>query len=33
MGLGERGDRLTAASHPYGDTGAYVGDDGRVYLS
>jgi hypothetical protein len=33
MGLGERGDRLTAASHPYGDTGAYVGDDGQVYLS
>lgn len=31
-GLGERGDRLTAASHPYGDSGFYVGDDGQVHV-
>lgn len=31
-GLGDRGDRLTKASHPYGDSGAYVGDNGRIYV-
>lgn len=31
-GLGERGDRLTAAAHPYGEMSAYVGDDGKVYV-
>lgn len=32
-GHGERGDRLTAACKPYGELDAYVGDDGRVYLT
>lgn len=32
-GLGDKGTRLTAASHPYGDTSAYVGDDGMVYVA
>lgn len=32
-GLGERGDRLTAACRPYGESDAYVGDDGMVYVS
>ena len=32
-GLGERGDRLTTAAHPYGDSGFYVGDDGQVHVS
>jgi hypothetical protein len=31
-GAGEVGERLTAASDPYGDTSAYVGDDGKVYV-
>jgi hypothetical protein len=31
-GAGELGDRLTAASDPYGNMGAYVGDDGKVYV-
>lgn len=31
-GLGELGDRLTAACRPYGEGNAYVGDDGRVYI-
>lgn len=31
-GLGDRGDRLTKASHPYGDSGFYVGDDGQVHV-
>lgn len=30
-GLGERGDWLTAMSKPFGDTGAYLGDDGKLY--
>lgn len=30
-GLGERGDRLTAAAHVYGSVDLYVGDDGRIY--
>lgn len=32
-GLGELGDRLTAAAHVYGESDLYVGDDGRVYVS
>ena len=32
-GLGERGDRLTVAAHAWGSADAYVGDDGKVYLS
>lgn len=31
-GLGERGQRLTESAHAYGDTNAYVGDDGKVYV-
>lgn len=31
-GLGDRGDRLTRNAHPYGDTNAYVGDDGLIYV-
>jgi hypothetical protein len=31
-GLGDKGDRLTAASHPYGETSAYMGDDGKVHV-
>lgn len=30
-GLGERGDRLTAACKAYGSLNLYVGDDGKVY--
>ena len=32
-GLGERGDRLTTMAHAYGESVAYVGDDGNVYLT
>jgi len=32
-GLGDRGDRLTAASEPFGDSDLYVGDDGAVHVS
>ena len=32
-GLGERGDRLTAAAHAYGTSELYAGDDGRLYVS
>lgn len=32
-GLGEVGDRLTAAAHVYGDCDVYVGDDGVLHLS
>lgn len=31
-GLGEAGDRLTAAAHSYGESGLYVGDDGRLHV-
>jgi hypothetical protein len=31
-GLGAIGDRLTAAAQVYGDSGEYVGDDGRIYV-
>lgn len=31
-GLGEFGDWLTGMAHPYGDSGLYVGDDGKVYV-
>ena len=31
-GYGERGERLTANTHPYGEMSGYVGDDGRVYV-
>jgi hypothetical protein len=31
-GLGDVGDKLTANSHPYGETDLYVGDDGKLYL-
>lgn len=31
-GMGERGDRLTAAAKPYGTQDGYVGDDGLLYL-
>jgi hypothetical protein len=31
-GLGEVGDFLTKASDPYGDSGLYVGDDGKIYV-
>lgn len=31
-GLGEVGDRLTVASHAYGEQDLYVGDDGRLYV-
>ena len=30
-GLGELGDRLTKASHAYGETNWYAGDDGLLY--
>jgi len=30
-GLGEVGDRLTKASHVYGEVDLYVGDDGLIY--
>lgn len=32
-GYGELGDRLTALSHPYGESILYVGDDGKVWVS
>jgi hypothetical protein len=32
-GLGDVGDRLTDAAHAYGEADAYIGDDGKVYLS
>lgn len=32
-GLGERGDRLTASAHVYGESDLYVGDDGKLYVS
>ena len=32
-GLGEVGDRLTAAAKVYSATDLYVGDDGKLYLS
>lgn len=31
-GLGERGERLTAACRPYGAVDLYLGDDGLVYV-
>jgi hypothetical protein len=31
-GLGDRGQRLTDASHAYGEMSAYVGDDGLLYV-
>jgi hypothetical protein len=30
-GLGEVGERLTAATRPYGEIDLYVGDDGAIY--
>lgn len=32
-GLGDRGERLTKMSHPYGESSLYVGDDGRIYVA
>ena len=32
-GLGEVGERLSAAAKVYGSSDAYVGDDGKVYLT
>lgn len=32
-GLGDVGKRLTDASHAYGESDLYVGDDGQVYVS
>ena len=32
-GLGELGDRLTAAVHAFGEIDLYVGDDGLLYLA
>jgi hypothetical protein len=32
-GLGELGNRLTDASHAFGECDLYVGDDGRLYIS
>lgn len=32
-GLGEVGDRLTAACKPYGEASFYVGDDGLIYVA
>lgn len=31
-GLGEIGDRLTAAAHAYGESDLFVGDDGQLYV-
>ena len=31
-GYGDVGERLTAASHPYGEVSIYVGDDGKLYF-
>jgi len=33
LGLGARGEELTAMAHPYGSSDVYLGDDGLVYLS
>lgn len=32
-GLGDLGDRLSAASKSYGESDLYIGDDGRVHIS
>ena len=32
-GLGSVGDELTKNAKPFGSVDAYVGDDGKVYLS
>lgn len=32
-GLGDVGDRLSAAAHAAGELGLYVGDDGKLYFS
>lgn len=32
-GLGDKGDRLTAACKPYGDSGLYVGDSGDIHTT
>lgn len=32
-GLGAVGDRLTMAAHAYGESDAYLGDDGKMHLS
>jgi hypothetical protein len=32
-GMGDLGDRLTYASHPFGSVDVYVGDDDRLYVS
>ena len=32
-GLGDVGDRLTRASHAFGESDLYVGDDGRLYIA
>lgn len=32
-GLGELGDRLTAAAHSFGSSDLYVADDGRIYTA
>jgi hypothetical protein len=32
-GLGDLGDKLTAAAHTYGESNLYVGDDGQVYVA
>jgi hypothetical protein len=32
-GYGAVGERLTSAAHAYGESVAYLGDDGKVYLS
>lgn len=31
-GLGDRGDRLSAMARPFGDTNAFVGSDGAIYV-
>ena len=31
-GHGPKGDRLTAAAHAYGESDAYLGDDGLIYV-
>jgi hypothetical protein len=31
-GLGETGEKLTAAAHAFGECNLYVGDDGKLYL-
>ena len=32
-GLGEQGEQLTKAAKTFGSSDAYIGDDGRIYLS